>query len=98
MSALKLDDLVDLEINGVDEYIALNDSKLRENLANRLTRLFVGSNTVVLVLIIVLFVSDLCRGTDIIDTKVVMTLIGATTVQLGTMMVSMSAYLFPKPK
>ena len=35
-------------------------------------------------------------GNRLINSNVVMTLLGATTVQVGTIMVSISAYLFPK--
>ena len=92
--AQSLDELVPVT---VDEHIAISDATLREQMTNKLIRLFVGSNIVVLLLVIVVFVADIIRNTSIINTNVIMALIGATTVQLGAIMVSISAYLFPKP-
>jgi hypothetical protein len=77
---------------------------LRKDVAKSIIRLFGIANTVVLVVILVLIGIDtwmvntgLVKSTErIIDSKVVMSLVGATTVQMGAILVTIASYLFPK--
>ena len=77
---------------------------LRKRLANSIMTTFLWINGVVLALIIGIYITDcifLSRGTitsgeRVIETKVIMSVIGATTIQLGAIAISLSRWLFPK--
>ena len=77
---------------------------MRRDVAAHILRIFRISNFVVLSAVAVVLVSDwalialgLQKPTErVIDAGVVKTLIGATTVQVGIIMISISAYLFPR--
>lgn len=91
--------LTDVEVGSVDEAVQVSDASLRVDMAKKLIQLFIFTNVAVLLLVVGIFVVDTLRnsGTIIITSQVVMTLISATTVQLGAIMLSVSSYLFPKP-
>jgi len=88
----------------VTDAIALGEHEMRRDVAAHILRIFRISNLVVLGAVAVVLVSDwalialgLQKPTErVIDAGVVKTLIGATTVQVGIIMISISAYLFPR--
>ena len=81
-----------------------SEHALREFISKKVTGAFLIINFTMLGLIAVIYAMDtylLISGISserLIDTKVIMTLIGATTVQLGTFMLGIGAWLFPKLK
>ena len=88
----------------VDDEIALRELQLRISTAERILKLFTIANGFVLAFLIVLLVADwifIGKGLAtveqrVVDKEVLMTLLGATTIQVGAIMFSISAYLFPK--
>lgn len=95
--------LKEREFNIEDE-IALRELQLRINTAERILKLFTIANGFVLAFLVVLLLADwilIGKGVATVDQRVVdrevlMALLGATTVQVGAIMFSISAYLFPK--
>ncbi len=91
----------------VAAYIALGEHEMRRDIAGWIVRIFGWTNGFVLVFLIVLAIID-CYflgkiGSDyarqrMINNGVVKTLIGATTVQLGAMMLAITGYLFPRQR
>ena len=90
----------------MDKTLAVGEFILRVGIAISIVSLFVASNLFVLNFIDDLYKSDnalliagrITATERIVDNQVLMTLIGATTVQVGIIMVAISAYLFPKSK
>ena len=88
----------------VEEDILIADAKMRRDVVDKLIKFFVKVNSVVLFFIFVMYMSDIAlvafglTPTKIINTEVMLAIIGATTVQLGALMVLMGKYLFPSPK
>ncbi len=80
------------------------DLIIRQDAAKQILRIFSITNITVLGFLILLFAADVWlvyTGSEpatarIIDRGVVKTLIGATVVQVGTIMLAMSRYLFPR--
>jgi hypothetical protein len=80
------------------------DLAIRREAADRLLLIFTITNITVLAFLIIVFVADVVlvvTGSEaatarIIDRGVVKTLIGATVVQVGTLMIAMARYLFPR--
>jgi hypothetical protein len=89
----------------VPDKIALSDAQIRRNIAYAIMCLFAIVNIATLWFIYFLFEADqrdlAARLTDasgrIINAHVIITLLGATTVQLGTVMVIMARYVFKAP-
>jgi hypothetical protein len=87
----------------VAEQIALGDADLRQWMARRVGWTFVGLSIVTLAVLIWLVRLDQSKigshlispADRIITSRVIMALLGATTVQLGTIAVIMAPYLFP---
>jgi hypothetical protein len=87
----------------VAELVALRDADLRKWMAERIMPTFLWTNLLTLVAIGVLFIIDEFNvvrniGTPrdrIITSQVIMALLGATTVQIGTIAVVIARYLFP---
>lgn len=92
----------------VDEFttadrIAIGDLEIRKNFANRVMLLFAITNLGALIGLAVIFWQDcaqlaagLTKPADrIIDGKVIMALLGATTVQLGTVIYTITRAIFP---
>ena len=83
--------------------VALGDLSIRQQFARTVTWLFVMTNVLVmlgLAFIVWLDNGQLAAGTikagdRIIDAKVIMTLLGATTVQLGTVIYTIARAIFP---
>lgn len=79
-----------------------SEHALREFISKKVTRAFLTINFAMLGLVAIIYAVDTyllvskISSERLIDTKVVMTLIGATTVQLGTLMIGIGAWLFPK--
>ncbi len=90
----------------VEEQCALSDAETRKNVADSVTATFTQATTLVLGLILVMYFVDVLlivygviKPSDrIITHRVVITIIGATTVQLGAVTMLMTKYLFPSPK
>jgi hypothetical protein len=80
------------------------DLAIRQAAADRLLMIFAITNIAVLGFLFLVFAADVvlvATGSEpatarIIDRGVVKTLIGATVVQVGTLMVAMARYLFPR--
>ena len=101
--------VTDVSLNQeVDEFttadrIAIGDLEIRKNFANRVMLLFAITNLGALVGLALVFWQDcaqlaahLTKPTDrIIDAKVIMALLGATTVQLGTVIYTITRAIFP---
>jgi hypothetical protein len=92
----------------VDEFttadrIAIGDLEIRKNFANRVMLLFAITNLGALIGLALVFWQDcaqlaagLTKPADrIIDGKVIMALLGATTVQLGTVIYTITRAIFP---
>lgn len=83
--------------------IAIGDLQIRKNFATRVMFLFAIANVSVLIGLYVVFRQDgaqlaahLVKPTErIIDGKVVMALLGATTIQLGTVIYTITRAIFP---
>jgi len=89
----------------VQDQIALSDADIRRRVAVWIMWLFGAVNVITMLFIFVLFCfdqSDLAAreigpGDRIVDAEVLMSLLGATTVQLGTIALIMARYLFKAP-
>jgi hypothetical protein len=92
----------------VDEFttadrIAIGDLEIRKNFANRVMLLFAITNLGALIGLALVFWQDcvqlaagLTKPADrIIDGRVIMALLGATTVQLGTVIYTITRAIFP---
>jgi hypothetical protein len=79
------------------------ERQLRKSAADRVINIFLVSNLAILVAVILASAFDylfiykgITRSDDrLISAKVIMALVGATTVQLGTVMLTIYRYLFP---
>ena len=88
---------------GVHERIALQDAALRRWMARFVIPAFIKANILTLIALGVLLVVDevnivmhlIAPGDRIIGGQVIMALLGATTVQVGTIAVVIARYLFP---
>ena len=91
------------QFTSVADQIALGDQDIRRRFANRVVWLFVLSNVFVMAGLGVAFWQDdaqlrdhLIKPTEkVIDSKVVMALLGASTVQLGAVIFTIARALFP---
>ena len=87
----------------VHEQIALQDAALRRWMARFVIPAFIKANILTLIPLGVLVVVDevnivkhlIAPGDRIIGGQVIMALLGATTVQVGTIAVVIARYLFP---
>ena len=102
---------LDSEVKGfadisVADRIALGDQDIRRQFALYIIGLFIGANIFVMIGLGVAYWQDCMQlaakairpAERIIDGKVVMALLGATTVQLGTVIYTITNAIFPKPK
>jgi hypothetical protein len=88
----------------VQEKIDLAELELRSEIARNIIRQFVRVNLCVLAIVALVFLFDewyvyskLISASDrIIDSKIIMTIIGATTVQFGAIAFAVSQWLFPR--
>jgi hypothetical protein len=88
----------------VDEQIALGDLEMRRRLVRALLWFFGVTNFFALAATAVVFGYDIAllragsvqASQRLVTTELLMTIIGATTVQVGVIMVTISNYLFPK--
>jgi spore maturation protein SpmA len=86
------------------EHLDLQEWNLRRNLATTIMNTFLTINGTVLALVIIMYISDtvflakgIIQSSDrIIETKVIISIIGATTIQLGAIALALSQWLFPK--
>lgn len=88
----------------VKEKIDLAELELRSEIARNIIKQFVRVNLCVLAMVVVVFLfdallvyRDVIHANDrIINSNVVMTIIGATTVQFGAIAFAVSQWLFPR--
>ena len=89
----------------VAEHIALTDAKVRQNVSYVVTCAFVIANVLTLAGVAYVFHEDNANivarliepGDRVITPHVIMTIVGATTVQPGALALTMGRYLFPGP-
>ena len=87
----------------VTDQIALQDADLRKWMADRVVPAFLKANGLTLAAVAVLVVLDeiniashlIAPGDRIITEKVIMAVLGATTVQVGAVAALIARYLFP---
>jgi hypothetical protein len=87
----------------VADTVALQDANLRKWMADQVVPAFLRANGLTLAALAVLVVLDeinvafhlIAPGDRIITEKVIMALLGATTVQVGAIAALMARYLFP---
>lgn len=100
----KVEDARDLEKDlSIQEHLSLEEWELRKDIAKKIIRTFVTANLVVLAAIAAMFVSDvvfICGNTikpseRLIESKVIIAMISALTVQLGAIALAVSKWLFP---
>jgi hypothetical protein len=85
--------------------IAIGDLEIRRNFANRVMALFALANVGALIGLAIVFwqdchqlaTSQIKPADRIIDGHVIMALLGATTVQLGTVIYTITRAIFPTP-
>ncbi len=100
---LSLEREADREGLSVADQVALRTQDLREWMADRVVPAFLWANGLTLAAIGLLVVVDeinlargiIAPGDRIIGGQVIMALLGATTVQVGTVAVIIARYLFP---
>lgn len=106
ITGLSVEQRIALDQQGVRRAIAIGDQEIRRQFAFYVIALFIGANIFVLVGLGIAYWQDctLLRenfvkpNERIIDSKVVMTLLGATTVQLGTVIYTITRAIFATPK
>lgn len=92
----------ELLLKPVADQIALDKMKLRARISHQVMHLFIVTNIVVLIVVLILLILDgifIYIGKEnpaerLINSGVVKTLIAATTVQLGSLAISMGRFLF----
>ncbi len=90
----------------IQEADAKNNIELRTEMTKSLLNIFVKINGIVLLVVGIAIIIDttlisqglITANERLIDPKVIMTLITATTIQLGSVIFTISNYLFPKNK
>ena len=100
---LSLDQVAERVGYSIADQIALQDAGLRQTMADRIVRAFTLANVVVLAAVGALVVLDeiniaahlVSPSERIITPQVFMALLGATTVQVGTIAAIIARYLFP---
>lgn len=101
---LKLDDLPDNPFKDVSGRVLLGEHEMRKEATEKIIRMFQVANFCMWGIVSLLVVAELFLLTfsekyslesRLINSDVIMVLIGATVVQLGTIMLSMSKFLFP---
>jgi len=104
LSEVEVDDAV---VSNMSDLVDLGELEMRQEAAGKIIDLFIRANLFVLAFIVILLVADWViiwkssqadLSARLIDKDIVMALIGATTIQLGTIMVSLSRFLFPSQK
>ena len=89
----------------VAESIALTDARVRAHISYAIAGAFVLANVLTLAGVAYIFHEDnanivaglMAKADRVITPRVVMTIIGATTVQLGALAFTMGKYLYPAP-
>ncbi len=100
---ISLDREADREVGSVADRIAMGDAQMRRTLALQMGSVFAVANVVTLIAFAVLVWLDetnlraklIAPADRIITGNVFMALLGATTVQIGTIAVIMARHLFP---
>ena len=101
---INLNEVAEQEELSVKDQIALQDADLRKRIGSPIVWTFIGGNVVTMLGFAGLVYVDQSNMAKylitpdqlIITEKVIMTLIGATTVQIGTIAVIIARYLFPR--
>ncbi|HXA23721.1 MAG TPA: hypothetical protein VNW90_15625 [Acetobacteraceae bacterium] len=102
-TVVSLDQEAERERLSVTDQIALRDADLRKSMSDTMLRIFRRANFVTLLALGALVILDECNirhgliqpNDRIIDHQVFIALLGATTVQVGTIAIIMAQYLFP---
>jgi hypothetical protein len=102
-AVISLDKEVDQVGISVADHVALQDANLRKWMVDRVVPAFLKANGLTLIALAVLVVLDeiniashlIAPGDRIITEKVIMALLGATTVQVGAIAALIARYLFP---
>jgi hypothetical protein len=102
-TVISLDKEAERERLSVADHVALQDANLRQRVAYWTIGTFIGANLVTLFALGYLASLDqsniasklITPGDRIITSQVFMALLGATTVQVGAIMVIIARYLFP---
>jgi hypothetical protein len=102
-TVISLDREAERERLSVADHVALQDANLRQNVAYWTIGTFIGANLMTLFALGYLAWMDqsniasklIAPGDRIITSQVFMALLGATTVQVGAIMVIITRYLFP---
>ncbi len=100
---INLNEVADREALSVEDQIALQDAGLRKRIGNRIVWTFIAGHIVTLTVLAGLVYLDqsnmgshvITPDQRIITEKVIITLLGATTVQIGAIAVIIARYLFP---
>jgi hypothetical protein len=100
---VRLSEEVDQVGISVADHVALQDANLRKWMVDRVVPAFLKANGLTLIALAVLVVLDeiniashlIAPGDRIITEKVIMALLGATTVQVGAIAALIARYLFP---
>jgi hypothetical protein len=105
ITGLTVEQRIALDQQGVRREVALGDQKIRRQFAFYVIWLFIGANILVLLGLGVAYWQDCAQISAklikpqerIVDSKVVMALLGATTVQLGTVIYTITRAIFAIP-
>lgn len=102
ISGAELQNTQDAADDAYYEIVRKNNERIhREIISKKITNTFLFLNILIYILVSAMYSFDVYlvlidkKPLAIIDTKTVMALIGATTVQLGALMISMGKWLFP---
>jgi hypothetical protein len=95
--------LIESELT-VRNILDLEEWKLRKETAKTIIRAFVVVNFSVLVLVLILYITDVFfiytskidPSGRLINSNVIISIVGATTVQFGAVAIAVSNWLFPK--
>jgi len=88
----------------VADQVKLGELEMRQEAAKKIIDLFKVANIFVLIFLVALVIADwfiiynfeqIDLSARLVDKQVIMALLGATTIQLGAIMVSISRFLFP---
>jgi hypothetical protein len=86
------------------ESLDLKESELRREIASKVMSTFLTINGAVFLFVLLVFIADvfliakgrLSSADRSVDAKVIISIVGATTIQLGAIAFSLSQWLFPK--
>jgi len=91
------------DLDALAKKVKLGELQMQSDAAKQIIELFKQTNRFVLMFLILVLMIDTCLylvkdtpiSSRLINTEVILALIGATIIQLGTIMLSISRFLFP---